>query len=315
MELFLPNHADGHIIQEAARTGNVDLVSRRLHENPVLLWTKTPNEGQTLLHLAIVNGHEDLARLLLKASADPEEADNQGWKPLACTAMGNTPRLRLAEILLEFGANVNSINVQLRRSALHVCAEQGFTRLAEILLEHQAKVDFEDIYGQRPLDMAISNRKTALVKLLLRHGAARRPASSRPGVRRGAPLGGAPGPEDDEIRQLLESSHLQEGPRVSRTNTEQFQNQHNVLARSAAPLDNRAKMLACQAFEATIVDFFIGTSENRIQESTSVYTLLYGKGVDEIMEKARAQNNITGKQSFRWYHLPANNVAVAQESL
>lgn len=54
-------------------------------------------------------------------------------------------------------------------------------------------------------------------------------------------------------------------------------------------------MFVCQVFEVIIVDFFIGISENRIQELIFVYMFLYGKGVDEIMEKVCVQNNIIGK--------------------
>jgi hypothetical protein len=311
MEVALPNHADGRVIQEAARSGNVDLVSQLLVENPVLLWTKTVEDGHTLLHLATTNGHEDLARLLLWRGADPEEADNNGWKPLANTAMGGTPMLGLAELLLEFGANVDSVNVQYRHSALHICADQGFTRLAEILLEHHAQVDLEDIHGQTPLERAIQKRKTALVRLLLRHGAARR--ASRSHMLRTAPLHNRNDSrtDEEEIGRLLESSHLLEGPTISRVNTGQFRKPQNVLARSPAPLDDRAKMLACQSFEATIVDFFVDEKEQRIEESASVYSLLYGKGANATMGAAHAENGIDRKQSFRWYHLPANNVGQA----
>lgn len=309
MELVLPNNADGRIIQEAVRNGDVGLVKQLIDENPVLLWTKTVEKGHSLLHLATINGHEDTASLLLRRGADPEEADFGGWKPLASTAMGGTPLLRIAKLLLEFGANVDSVNVQLRHSALHVCADHGFTKLAELLLEHHAQVDIEDIHGQTPLERAVRNRKTALVRLLLRHGAARRPKQSH--LLRHTPLhqGISPRPEDSEIGRLLESSHLLEGPPISRVNTGQFRKAQNVLAKSPAPLENRAKMLACQSFSATIVDFFIDEKEQRIQETASVYSLLYGKGADAIMGKAYTENGIETKRSFRWYHLPANNVS------
>ncbi|KAH7303083.1 hypothetical protein B0I35DRAFT_485474 [Stachybotrys elegans] len=66
------------------------------------------------------------------------------------------------------------------------------------------------------------------------------------------------------------------------------------------------KMTACYAFKATVTNFYIGDTEQRVQRSIPVYDVLYGRGADVIMT---GQNDkIPAKPSFRWYHFPANNM-------
>jgi ankyrin repeat protein len=308
MELSAPNNADQHVVREAVCSGNLDLVRSRLDENPVLLWIKEPGTNQTLLHLAINNVQYDVARLLLLKGAFSEVPDGEGWKPLACAAMGGSSLFAFAEMLLEFGADVDSMNLQLRRSTLHICAETGFTRLAEMLLERDPQVDLEDVAGQTPLEKAVAWRRTDMVQLLLRHGATRRRNPGQGGAVHRVPMNRTYSPEDEDIKRLLKSSHLLQGPPVSRRSTWDTRPQQTIVARHPTPLDDWAKMTACHAFTATVVDFFIKEKERRIEESVTVYDLLYGRGGDRIMREAQA-GQTEAKRSFRWYHLPANNVS------
>lgn len=308
MELSTPNNADQHVVREAVCSGNLDLVRSRLDDNPVLLWIKEPGTNQTLLHLAINNVQYDVARLLLLKGAFAEIPDGEGWKPLACAATGGPSLFEFAEMLLEFGADADSMNLQLRRSALHICAETGFTRLAERLLEHDPQIDLEDVTGQTPLEKAVAWRRTDMVQLLLRHGAVRRRNPGQGGDVRRVPMNRTYSPEDADIARLLQSSHLLQGPPISRKSTWDTRSQQAIVARHPTPLDDWAKMTACYAFTATVVDFFIKDKERRIEESVTVYDLLYGRGGDRIMREAQA-GQTEAKRSFRWYHLPANNVS------
>jgi len=70
------------------------------------------------------------------------------------------------------------------------------------------------------------------------------------------------------------------------------------------------KQDACHGFEATIIDFFLGDREERIQVSASVYDVLYGKGAESIMDSAKGSMMGEQQPQFRWYHLPANNVGI-----
>lgn len=303
MDLAAPTDPEEHAILEAARDGQIDDVRTRLDESPNLIWVKAPVTGNTLLHLALDNNHEELARLLLQKGANPDVADNAGWKPLATAARDGPLLLPLAELLLEHGANVDAINVRVGQTALHLCATRDFTELAQILLDHGAQVDQRDVNGETPLYKAVADRRTNIVKLLLQHGAAKNVKSDN-----GVTLESLAG-EDADILRLLRSTQVLRGPRVSNTQPEQPRRRQTLVARNPAPLDDQNKLMACHAFRATIIDFHIGDTEERIEETVPVYTLLYGRGAESVMRDAR-RGQIESKPSFRWYHLPANNVSV-----
>lgn len=58
-------------------------------------------------------------------------------------------------------------------TALHYCAQNQYTDIAKLLLEHGADVDPKDNYGNTPLFKAVffSEGKTDMIELLLKAGA------------------------------------------------------------------------------------------------------------------------------------------------
>ncbi|KAI0895389.1 hypothetical protein F4806DRAFT_80154 [Annulohypoxylon nitens] len=286
----------------AAQNGQVDVVRARLEEKPSLIWARKPVSGETLLHLALANNNTELAVLLLQKGANPEVADSEGWKPLALAARNGLPLLPFAELLLQYGANPDSINLRVKQSALHLCAAEGFPQLARILLDRGAQVDLGDVYGETPLFKAVAGQSTDMVKLLLRYGANRNVRSAQGVTVESLAHGNA------DILRLLRSAQVLSGPRVARREQRRAGTETQTLvALNPAPLDDQAKLVACHAFQATIVDFHVGESEERIERTLSVYEILYGQGAEAIMKRARS-GEIEGNPSFRWYHLPANNM-------
>ncbi|EED22008.1 ankyrin repeat domain protein, putative [Talaromyces stipitatus ATCC 10500] len=57
------------------------------------------------------------------------------------------------------------------KTGLHICAEQGNTHAANLLLGYGADIDAIDEYGRTPLHYAVTNRHTHIVKLLVERGA------------------------------------------------------------------------------------------------------------------------------------------------
>lgn len=297
------NHAQNAIIA-AVREGDLAVVSRKLEENPNLIWVREPSVDSTLLHLAVANCHEELAKVLLEKGANPETQDNAGWKPLAIAAGGGPLLLSIAELLLAHGANVDALNVRLKQTALHVCASNGFTELAQILLSGYARVDPRDVEGETPLFKAAAKRNTDIIKLLLRYGAAKNVRSDA-----GITLESLAA-EDADITRLLKSAQLVRGPPIPRPEQDPFQKDRILVARNPAPLSDQNKMVACHAFKASVVDFYSGDVEQRLEKVVPVYDILYGQGAANIMRDAR-NGQMDGEPSFRWYHLPANNVWIS----
>ena len=302
MDVIPPSsNLDENAVLQAAQEGQVDVVKTRLEEKPELIWAKRSETGETLLHLAIAGNHAELTKLLLQNGANPEVTDMAGWKPLAIAAKSGPLLLPIAELLLQYGANVDSVNLQLKQSALHLCSMGGFSELGKILLDLGARVDIGDVNDETPLFKAVAGRRTDMVKLLLRYGAARNVRSAQ-----SVTLESVAG-DNAEILQLLRSAQVLRGPTVSRQRGKAGTRTQTLVALNPAPLDDQRKMVACRAFQATVVDFYIDKSEQRIERTVPIYDILYGQGAEAIMKHSRGEE-IEGKPSFRWYHLPANNV-------
>jgi hypothetical protein len=292
---------------EAAKNGDLDVIQTKCEENPPLLWAREQATGHTLLHHAVLNNHYDVAKFLLEKGANPDISNHAGWKPLSLAAE-NPLLFSISELLLDFGANVDSINLRFRLSALHLCAVANFTQLARILLENGAQIDLADTDNETPLFKAVHERSPDMVKLLLEYGAATNVRSAE-----GVTLEAA-ARHDADILRILRSSQVLQGPRVvsrderrERSRRILMKTTQTLVARNPAPRDDQNKMLSCHAFKVDIVDFYIGESEKRIERTVPIYDILYGRGAEAVMREA-ASGQIEDKPTFRWYHLPANNV-------
>lgn len=76
------------------------------------------------------------------------------------------------ELLLNSGANVNAVShTGSGVTPLHDTAYNGHVDVAELLIDHNAKVDAKDRHNYTPLMFASANGKSEIVKLLLQHKA------------------------------------------------------------------------------------------------------------------------------------------------
>ncbi|MGA2109022.1 MAG: ankyrin repeat domain-containing protein, partial [Syntrophorhabdales bacterium] len=107
-------------IHDAAEQGDVRKVEALLKGNPDLVLSKD-DSGDTPLHWAALNGHKEVAELLLARKADVDAKNNDGNTPLQWAAQG------------------------------------GHKDVAELLLAHKAQVDAADISGVTPLHEAAFN--------------------------------------------------------------------------------------------------------------------------------------------------------------
>ncbi len=75
-----------------------------------------PGHGGTALHGAAWNALSDVAALLIQHGASVDATDREGWTPLMCVAESyaeadeKAPRLAVARILLDSGANPKAVN-------------------------------------------------------------------------------------------------------------------------------------------------------------------------------------------------------------
>ncbi len=154
--------------------------------------------GETPLHLAISRGCRDLIavvyeqtlqRRVLYGSADCVEVvallidhshsavinlqDDSGEAALhKAVALGHSG-LKIVELLLKKGANINIKNRLTGTTPLHDACYNNYMGLAMVLLEHDALVNIPDFDGHAPLHSALCTGQSGidLIEHLLIHGA------------------------------------------------------------------------------------------------------------------------------------------------
>jgi ankyrin repeat protein len=121
--------------------------------------------GATPLLLAASLGNVETARALVAGGADPFLATEKGTAPLHVASWGGSPYFRdwtedekknlfeMTKLLVELGADVNSTGEH-GWTALHGAAYKGVDAVVQFLVDHGARTEVFDEYGQTPLSIA-----------------------------------------------------------------------------------------------------------------------------------------------------------------
>jgi ankyrin repeat protein len=116
------------------------------------------------LRSASANGHPEVVRVLLNASADPDEFE------VLLVACG-CGRLSVVQLLLERGVDLHAAH----DAALREACARGHADIAQFLIDHGANVHAHD---DEAIQEASANGHAHIVQLLLQHGAVQ-PSVSR----------------------------------------------------------------------------------------------------------------------------------------
>lgn len=157
----------------------------------------------TMIHLACVNKHIDVVRVLVAFGAYIDAQDQNGVTALHLASEHGT--VELLSTILAFSPNINhqdrkgraaihkatyngrldcvqlllqvpGINIELcewayGQTALHVASGRGLADIAKLLIQHQANVDALDRDGWSPLHNCCSKGYSAVVAVLLNYNA------------------------------------------------------------------------------------------------------------------------------------------------
>lgn len=122
------------------------------------------------LSKASESGNLEIVQYLLKTGKNSQETLNDALWAL-CEARPKPDTLKIAQLLLDSGAQVNSQAGGDNRTPLHSAASNGPLELVKLLVSKGAKVNAVDKYFSRPLAKAVQADNLEIAKFLLEHGA------------------------------------------------------------------------------------------------------------------------------------------------
>ena len=142
-------------------------------------------KGETALYTASEHGKEIVVEKLLKKKADLT-VRVKGFTPLHVAV--ENKELAVVQVLVEYGASIDAQESQGGNSPLMLACSEGYTKIAEFLLNNGAKVnikekaeptatyialqlDHTDSSALTPLCVASAANKKKIIELLIDHGA------------------------------------------------------------------------------------------------------------------------------------------------
>jgi hypothetical protein len=114
-----------------------DKLSKLIDEHPGCIDLDIGDCRDTALHLAAVNGYEEMVEMLLKKGAEVDRKNQYDWTPLHAAAYEG--RLAVVVRLMNAGANANLLSVE-GRTAFGWARARGATEVAEVLAPFTKKI-------------------------------------------------------------------------------------------------------------------------------------------------------------------------------
>ncbi len=117
-----------------ARFGELEEIEKILKAFPTFNLMQTDNNGNTALHMAAANGHNDvLALLLSKGPSDyANVSNNEGNRPLHWACLNG--HLETVKILLEHGADIQAKNIN-EKTCLYEANTSGKEEISRFLID------------------------------------------------------------------------------------------------------------------------------------------------------------------------------------
>lgn len=151
---------------DASKRGDLKQMQQLLRETPELIAVRG-HGGETLIHWPAHEGHYELTAELIRLGVDLSLQEGRYW--------GGTPlhwaserHPTIVELLLDAGADVNSVNEKSGQTPLHYCARcDDVPEVADLLLARGASLSTKDFAGNTPLDYAKRNNHKEVAKILM----------------------------------------------------------------------------------------------------------------------------------------------------
>jgi ankyrin repeat protein len=158
---------DISIHDAAGDEGNIEAVKQHLAAGANVN-AKEVEFGWTPLHLAALNGHKEIAELLIANGAEVNARDGSGETPLHGAARYG--HKEIIELLIAKGAGVKRKD-EVGSTPLHLAAEDGHKEIADLLIAKGAYLEAKNMYGDTPLHRAAEDGHKEIADLLIAKGA------------------------------------------------------------------------------------------------------------------------------------------------
>lgn len=151
-------------LNQASGRGDMKAVKEQLFANPKS--TDVPDDlGDLALHHAAINGHTEVARLLLEAGCNVNCQNYQGMRPLHdAAAKGHTKLVRL--LLNVSKCDIDCLNGD-KETPLHQAVKYGRAGVVQQLVSAGAHVDCQNRKGSTPLHLAAKAGHVGIARSLI----------------------------------------------------------------------------------------------------------------------------------------------------
>ena len=153
----------------AALAGNIVHVRKLLSDGGVGVNDVLQEGGWTALLAAAQEGHVALVKMLIKAGAKVDKANDDGCTPLYMAAQNG--RMGAVKVLIKAKAKVNRA-ANNGCTSLYMAAQDGNLGIVKALIKAKAKVNQPQKQGKTPLYQASQNAHVEVAKALIEAGAA-----------------------------------------------------------------------------------------------------------------------------------------------
>ena len=163
-----PPKAPDISIHEAAAKGDIEAVKQHLAADTDVNAMDVADGigGLTPLHVAALDGHKEIAELLIAEGAYVN-AKNKRGTPLHYAALSG--HMEIVELLIAEGADVNAQDDD-GWTPLHWPAGRDHKEIVELLIAAGADVNVKDVDGGTPLDHTVIDDHKETADLLRKHG-------------------------------------------------------------------------------------------------------------------------------------------------
>lgn len=168
------------IFINAARYGQLEVMQLLMKHDNSLIHAIIPYQPLPL-NVALVNKHDHVVQYLLSQNIDVNAQDNRKVSALMVALLESDESL--VKQLLEKNADLSLVDIS-GRTALHYAARASDSAAKLVLDTAVGKrmLDQEDIYGRKPMDVAIENHNDKVVTLFGLYGHDKRADSTKQSV-------------------------------------------------------------------------------------------------------------------------------------